>query len=248
MRRSHCFLLVTFVFLAALLRADCTKDQDHRTSKNSGLLITDLTISGTQTLSSDELRTIASELVGSCFDESSDELEERVRSLFQNRGYFSAQVKTLHIRPSDPIAIPKPVVLEADVLEGPLYRLAEIGFAGNHALSTAALRSGFPLKKGDVFGRDKIASGLDALRDLYVSSGFIDFTAIPDTQNLSNATVILSVSVMEGPQYRMGKLEIFAKKEIAERLRTEWQLPEGAVFNMTYLEKYIENNRSLLPP
>ncbi len=248
MRRGHWFLLVVFVFLAAFVRAECTKDHDHRTSKNSGLLITDFTISSTQTLSSDELTTIASELVGSCFDENSDEIEERIRALFKNRGYFSAQVKNLHIQPSDPIAVPKPVALEADVLEGPLYRLAEIGFVGNHAFSTPALRRGFPIKKGDLFGRDKIASGLDALRDLYVSSGFIDFTAIPDTQNLSNATVILSVSVMEGRQYHMGKLEIFAKKEIAERLQTEWQMPEGAVFDMTYLEKYLGSNRSLLPP
>lgn len=248
MCRSHWFLLVAFVFLAAFLRAQCTKDQDHRTTKNSGLLITDFTITGTQTLSSDELTTIASELVGSCFDENSDELEERVQSSFKNRGYFSAEVKTLHIRPSDPIAVPKPVVLEADVLEGPRYTLAEIGFVGNHAVSTPALRSGFPLKKGDLFGRNKIAGGLDALRDLYLSMGFIDFTAIPDTQNLSNATVILSVSVMEGQQYHMGKLEIFGKKEVADRLRTEWQLPEGAVFDMTYLDKYIGSNRSLLPP
>ena len=252
-RDSQCagvigFLLVAFVLLAAFLRAQCTKDQDHRTVNNSGLLIADFTVTGTQTLSSDELTTIASELVGSCFDENSDELEERVRSLFKNRGYFNAQVKTLRIQPGDPIAVPKPVVLEADVLEGPLYRLAEIGFVGNHAFSTPALRSRFPLKKGDLFGRDKIANGLDALRDLYVSSGFIDFTAIPDTQNLSNATVILSVSVMEGQQYHMGELEIFARKEVADRLRTEWQLPEGAAFDLTYLDKYIGSNRSLLPP
>ena len=107
--------------------------------------------------------------------------------------------------------------------------------------------AGFPSRRATCFGRDKIASGLDALRDLYVSSGFIDFTAIPDTQNLSNATVILSVSVMEGQQYHMGNLEIFAKKEVADRLRTEWQLPEGEVFDLTYLEKYIGSNRSLLP-
>ena len=52
---------------------------------------------------------------------------------------------------------------------------------------------------------------------------------------------------MEGQQYHMGKLEIFAKKEVADRLRTEWQLPEGAVFDLTYLDKYIGRNRSLLP-
>ena len=46
----------------------------------------------------------------------------------------------------------------------------------------------------------------------------------------------------------MGKLEIFAKKEIADRLRTEWPMPEGAAFDFTYLDKDIGHNRSLLPP
>jgi hypothetical protein len=45
----------------------------------------------------------------------------------------------------------------------------------------------------------------------------------------------------------MGKLEIFAKKEVADKLRAEWQLPEGAVFDRTYLDKYIDSDRSLLP-
>ncbi len=248
MPRILVFVVAALAFLSVLLRADCTKDQDHRTTKNSGLLITDFTINGTQTLSSDELATIEREMTGSCFDENADEIEERVRALFQNRGYFGAVLNSLRIKPNDPVAVPKAVTVEVDVLEGSRYRLAEIGFVGNHAFNADELRNKFPLKKGDLFARDKIASGLDALRDLYLSSGFIAFTAIPDTQNLSNATVILSVAVMEGQQFHMGKLEIFAKKEIVDRLRTEWQMPEGAVFDMTYLENYIGRNRPLLPP
>ncbi len=63
MRRSRWFLLVTFVFLAASLRADCVRGQDHRSSKNSGVLITDFTINGTQALGSDELAAIESEML-----------------------------------------------------------------------------------------------------------------------------------------------------------------------------------------
>ena len=81
MRRTRFFTaLLTFVSLTAFLCADCTKDQDHRSSKNAGFLITDFTISGTQTLSSDELATITNELIGSCFDENSEELEEHLDS------------------------------------------------------------------------------------------------------------------------------------------------------------------------
>ena len=45
----------------------------------------------------------------------------------------------------------------------------------------------------------------------------------------------------------MGKLEILAKKDLADRLSGEWQLAEGAVFDFAYIEKYVDSNRSLLP-
>ena len=193
MRKSQMFAAsVAFVFLTTLLRADCPEKQDHRSNKQAGILITDFTISGTQTLGTDELNTITSELTGSCFNEDSEELGERVRALFQNRGYFGVEVKNLHIKLSDPIAVPKSAILEAEVLEGPRYRLAEIKFTGNHAFSAEELRGKFPLKKGDLFSREKVASGLDSLRQVYVSNGFIDFMSIPDTQISSDATVGLS--------------------------------------------------------
>lgn len=234
-----CTLLTTFV------HADC--EHDHRSSKNSGLLVTDLTISGTQTLTSAALARIKNKLTGSCFDENSDELEERVRALFQDEGYFGAVVNSLRIKISDPLRLPKPAMLEADVLEGQRCKVGEIRFAGNHAFSAAKLRSDFSLKKGALFQRSKIAGGLDSVRKVYVSNGFIDLTFVPETQNLSNATIILTVAITEGPQYRMGKLQIFAKKDLADRLRAEWQLAEGAVFDLGYVDKYVNSNRSLLP-
>jgi outer membrane protein assembly factor BamA len=129
--------VVSCAFLTAFLHADCANDQDHRSSKTSGLLITDFTISGTQTLSSDEIASIASKMTGSCFDENSEELEGRIRELFQERGYFAAVVKSLRIKPSDLLAVPKPAALDAEVLEGSRYKLAEITFVGNHAFDTA---------------------------------------------------------------------------------------------------------------
>ena len=249
MRLSQVFAIcAAFAFLAACLHADCIKDHDHRSSPTSGLLITDFTIAGTQTLSSEDLSAITNELIGSCFDENSEEIEQRVRSLFQDRGYFTSVVKGIRVRPSDPIAVPKSAILEAEVQEGPRYRMAEIGFAGNRAFTAAELGNEFPIKTGDLFMRNKIASGLDNLRKLYATNGFIDEVSMPDTENHSDAAVILSVIIGEGPQYHMGKLEIFAPKEIADKLRTAWALPEGAVFDDAYLDKFVDSNRSLLPP
>jgi len=238
--------ILVIILIPALLLAECAPD--YRSDKKSGLLVTDLVISGTTSLDSVELAGIRNRVMRACVNEDPGELEERVRALFEDKGYFAATVTNLNVKPADPLANPKPAVVEAEVAEGPRYRLAGIEFTGNHAVSTAALRDGFPMKKGDVFARDKVASGLLNLRKLYAQRGFMDFTAMPDTASFSNATVQLAVAVTEGTQYHMGELKISAKKETADRLYAAWKLPEGAVFDLTYLDKYIDENRSLLPP
>lgn len=248
MPRNHWFAsFFVCVFLSTFLHAECKGKNDHRSGKTSGLLITDFAITGTHTLSSSELARIRREMTGGCFNEDSEELGERVRNVFQNRGYFTAIVKSISIKPGDPLAVPKPVTLEADVEEGPLCKIAEIKFTSNRAFDAAKLRSAFPLKKGDVFVRDQIAGGLVALRNLYGSEGFLDFVMIVDDSISPEASVDLNLSIEEGPQYHMGKLRVLAKKELAEKLQMGWHLPEGAVFDDNYIDKYIREHRSLLP-
>jgi outer membrane protein assembly factor BamA len=138
MRRTRFFAaLLTSIFLTAFPHADCAKD--YRSNKRGDVLTADIAINGTQSLDSDELAALAAELTGSCFDEDSDEVGEVVRDLFQNRGYFGAEVKNLHIKPSDPIAVPKPATLEAEVLEGPRYRIGEIKFIGKPCLQRGSM-------------------------------------------------------------------------------------------------------------
>jgi outer membrane protein assembly factor BamA len=130
-------------------------------------------------------------------------------------------------------------------MKGRLFRLGQITFLENHAFNAKMLRDAFPLKKGDVFARDKVVSGLDSLRKMYSDHSYLDMVSIPDTTLGAAAT--LTISVKEGPQYHMGKLEILAEKELADRLRLAWTLDEGTVYDATYIHKYIDTNRSLLP-
>jgi outer membrane protein assembly factor BamA len=95
--------------------------------------------------------------------------------------------------------------------------------------------------------RDKIASGIESLRRLYGTRGYLDYVAVPETEAGSNGTLRLTMTITEGTQYRMGKVEIFTGKELAARLRAEWKLPEGAAYDQAYIDKYIGVNRGLLP-
>jgi len=239
------WLFFALFFSAAFLHAECVND--HRSKKNAGILITDFTITGTQTISASELARITSDLIGSCFDEDSEVLEERIRASFQDRGYATAKVNRLGFKPRDPLGVPKPVTLEAEISDGPRYKLAEITFVENHALSLEKLREQFPLKRGDLFERGKVASGLESLIKLYVTQGFLDWTAVPEVKFASNTTASLNISIKEGPQYHMGKLDIVADTEVAARLQREWKLAEGDVYDQTYIVQYLEINRDLLP-
>lgn len=232
---------------AAPAAGQCVAGRDFRSNKDSGIVIADARITGTNSLNSEELASIIRGLTGSCLDDNSEDAEDLVKSLFQDRGYYRAKVHKLSFTSLDPLARPKLVIVEADILEGSRYKLTEIKFKGNHAFTDAQLRSAFPMKNGEFFQRSKIAEGLDKLRELYVSAGFIDFTTIVDDRPLSDATVMLTLTTQEGPQYHLGKLEIFAQKELADELRAQWQLPEGAVFNRAYLEDYVRANHALLP-
>lgn len=231
--------------LTGWMQGECGKD--HRENKNAGILLTDLTVTGTRTMSDTDLAGITGELIGQCFDEDVEEMGERVRALFQDRGYFTVEVKNVRLKAVDPLGIPRPATMEAEVAEGVQYKLGEITFAGYRAFDPDELRQQFPLKIGAVFERGKVASGLESLRKLYLTNGYLDVTFIPETQFGSNATAHLNLTFKEGPQYRLDKVEFVGKKESTARLQVEWKQDEGAVYDASYLDQYIKANRDLLP-
>jgi len=234
------------ILFAANLWAECAPD--YRSDKKAGVQIADVTIDEASGLDSSELAAIRNKLIGACADEDSDSLEQVIRAFFQNEGYFTAIVKDLELTTLEPLSRPKQVKLEATVTVGPLYHLAEVKFVGNHAVPEPKLRDVFSLRKGDIFKRSRITSGFVRLSKVYSKQGFGDSFFIPDTEKLGDFTILLTVTVNEGPQYHMSKLKIFARQQdAADRLQSQWRLPEGAVFDFEYPAEYLEANRALLP-
>ncbi|HEX4784235.1 MAG TPA: outer membrane protein assembly factor BamA [Candidatus Sulfotelmatobacter sp.] len=174
-----------------------------------------------------------------------EEDTERVRAEYQNRGYFKALVsdpKTeIHDTGHKGFHIPllqsgpgKAVDLTMPVEEGDQYRLGKITFKNNKAISnTAALRSLFPLKDGDIFSREKIAKGLEALRKAYGEYGYINYTGVPSTtfddeKKLAN----LEIDVDEGKQFYVRRIEFIGNTTTRDKvIRRELALEEGGVYN-----------------
>ncbi|HET7892711.1 MAG TPA: outer membrane protein assembly factor BamA [Candidatus Sulfotelmatobacter sp.] len=174
-----------------------------------------------------------------------EEDTERVRAEYQNRGYFKALVndpKTeIHDTGHKGFHIPllqsgpgKAVDLTMPIEEGEQYRLGKITFKNNKAISnTAALRSLFPLKDGDIFSREKIAKGLEALRKAYGEYGYINYTGVPSTtfddeKKLAN----LEIDVDEGKQFYVRRIEFVGNTTTRDKvIRRELALEEGGVYN-----------------
>ena len=241
-------IIVVCVVLALSAHAQCVKDD--RSKETGGWLVTDLHITGTQNLSSEELLTIASVPVGWCIDPDEDELRTIVKVAFQEHRYLGLKINDVHAKDLDPAIHPTPIVLEVDVIEGPRYKLAGVEFTGNHALSKAVLREKLPIKRGDPFQRSRVVGAMDGIREEYERHGFLDCVFIVDdaqSVKTSDATVSFKFQITEGPQYRMGKLLTFAQDELGDKLRARWKIPPGAVYDGTYPEDFVRENASILP-
>ncbi|MFZ1143016.1 MAG: outer membrane protein assembly factor BamA [Candidatus Sulfotelmatobacter sp.] len=174
-----------------------------------------------------------------------EEDTERVRAEYQNRGYFKALVndpKTeIHDTGHKGFHIPllqsgpgKAVDLTMPIEEGDQYRLGKITFKNNKAISnTAALRSLFPLKDGDIFSREKIAKGLEALRKAYGEYGYINYTGVPSTTfDDDKKLAYLEIDVDEGKQFYVRRIEFVGNTTTRDKvIRRELALEEGGVYN-----------------
>jgi outer membrane protein insertion porin family len=174
-----------------------------------------------------------------------EEDTERVRAEYQNRGYFKANVgdpKTeIHDTGHKGGHVPllqagpgKAVDITMPIEEGDKFRLGKITFKGNKAITnTNALRVLFPLKDGDIFSRDKIAKGLEALRKAYGQYGYINYTAVPNTTFDDEKKIAnLELDIDEGKQFYVRRIEFVGNTTTRDKvIRRELSLEEGGVYN-----------------
>ncbi len=174
-----------------------------------------------------------------------EEDTERVRAEYQNRGYFKANItdpKTqIHDTGHKGAHIPllqggpgKAVDITMPVDEGEKYHLGKITFKNNNAIpNVAALRALFPLKDGDLFSREKIAKGIEALRKAYGQFGYINYTSIPNTTfDDDKKLAYLEIDIDEGKKFFVRRIEFTGNTTTRDKvIRRELALEEGGVYD-----------------
>jgi outer membrane protein assembly factor BamA len=241
-----CVVAVGFLFLLSALSA-------QPNSPSRAVRTHDLTMGGASKLPTTELAAIESELIRECCDHpETQEMRERMVYAFQERGYFEVRINQIEVIPTDPHTAPPAVDISADVSPGQRFQLKAIEFRGNETIANDRLREQFKIADGEVFNVQKIRQGLDDLRRLYVSQGFINFSPVPNTEaDDASATVTLTIDVDEGRQFRLGGLLLDGEEPHAgdgAKLLEAWKPMEGRVYDGNKIEKWWQLATTMLPP
>ena len=170
-----------------------------------------------------------------------EEIGERTRIALQNEGYFKAEVESKAVKVGE-----NPGQYHIEVLiRSPYgqYKLGDLRFTGAVYFPTQQLRDLFPIQQGEVFSGDKINHGLDALRRLYNSQGFVNSTPVPNVEFYDNAGVAnLTVSVDEGKQFRVRSLDVLGTDlETRALLLDALALRPGDIYDSTAWERVLKD-------
>lgn len=186
-------------------------------------------------------------------------VEEVIKELLQSKGLVNGKVNTKIKKEKGEFEI------SFEIDEGSKVRVGEIAFEGNKRLSSKALRKGMKeIKKHgiiawitskDVYSQEKLEKGLEKLKEFYQSKGFMEVKiGNPRTEKIKKRDIFLSkkemvkliIPVEEGPQYRLGSINISGNKVLpAKVLESILKMKKGYVYNVKKRNKGIEEIQKL---
>lgn len=225
------------------------------------IVIDDIDLQGAVHLPQSAKRQLVAALMHSEYAEKSDliaDVEDKaVRAEVEgwpdqeNQGYIgfsvTATAKTLR---QEPGLLHVLVTIQVD--EGQQRRLKAIGFRyvgtgpATASLDSANLRKLIPVNDGEVYNRDRIYAGLDAVSRAYHEEGFIDLAYNVETQSDDTGrSIAIFVELNEGKQYRWGNIQVIGLDREMETLLKS-QLKMGTPVNPKLIEDFYRDNQSLL--
>jgi outer membrane protein assembly factor BamA len=179
--------------------------------------------------------------------------EAGIRDAWQSRGYFRVSLEPTEVEPLGGDARERHFRVTVHIDEGLQYHLGDLTFANSNpnasvnALSLSELREAVPLREGELFDVRAIRAGIEALNKKYAAIGFIDFTAVPETEiddKLQRISVTLRLD--EEKQYRLREVNVAGLDPALDAVLSSELVP-GDIFNSTAIDDFVKRNRSFLP-
>lgn len=174
------------------------------------------------------------------------EIGERIRGVFRDMGYLRAVVDEPKLSFPAQTEGNRSANITVKVEPGVQYRLGEIHFEKATIFPSARLEDLFPLRRGDLFSVTRIGDGLESVRNLYGTEGYINLVATPELLiDESRRIISLVIFVDEGRPYNFGKLYlegIEPNAGTAKALLDSWSSLEGKRYNPVELQNWLLAN------
>jgi hypothetical protein len=220
------------------------------------VIIDDVRFDGPTRMPESVRERVVAEIKQCSYDGDSRWLEEiqdaSILGAWQDEGFLKA-LPTARAQTASTDGIVQHVSLTVHVDEGLQYKLGDIRFRSSDPavpliFSPEALRKMIPVPEGDIFNVQKIREGLNALRKLYGSHGYIDFVVSVTTDiDGEHQRILLTLEIDEGKQFRIGKVEVFGPNPRMEDLLKSTLKP-GEIYNDQALQNFLKEHKSSLPP
>jgi outer membrane protein insertion porin family len=179
-----------------------------------------------------------------------EDMEIGIRGLYQDNGYFKVLVKDPIIQnvTANKGVLPKGVPLVGvhegrstnitiPIEEGERYRMGTLHVRNANPdeglfFKVPYLENIFPIKKGEIFSVAKVRKAIEDYTKLYGNFGFIDFTAVPDTEvHDDTKTIDLTFAFDQQKQFFVRRIDFSGNTGTRDKvIRRELLLNEGDMF------------------
>jgi outer membrane protein insertion porin family len=179
---------------------------------------------------------------------------EKVREVYLNNGYVDVSFGPPQMQYEDGYSRflfwkrPKRWLdLKIPVEEGKQYRVGSIQVEGAKVFPAEFLKTFFKLQPGEVYNEARITKGLESLREVYGSRGYVQFTGFPIKKPLPDSDLVdVTVNLNEDKQYFVNRIEFKGNTTTRDKvIRREMWLNEQDVMNMELLKMSIRRINQL---
>lgn len=174
---------------------------------------------------------------------------DRLRALYEEEGYYLAQVQTRTDRVSE-----SEVDVIFEVQEGDRFRVGNIEIVGNRGLSDRKIRRVMGTKKrlwifrSGILKRSELEQDVDRIKALYLDHGYLEARVGTPAINVDHEKkrLTIQIPVQEGPQFKVGRVGVKGNTVLSEEtLVKKLRIRKAKVFSREAIRRDVNTLTAL---
>ncbi|PWT90295.1 MAG: hypothetical protein C5B55_09985 [Blastocatellia bacterium] len=201
---------------------------------------------GTKNVAESKLLESSKQLVGSDYSQKFVSLfaTNNLIPIYRELGLLKVAFAPSAAKPEATATCKSGVELTLGVDEGLIYKWDHAEWSGVSAITSSELNTVIGMQPGQTANGLVLDKLPDAIHQVYGRKGYllVRTKTHPEFDDTTQK-VMYKIDVVEGPQFRMGKLILkgFAA-DTAKALNDQWQLKPGDIFNENYLREFTKKS------